>query len=83
MSSEYYEAAEGCFRLALELTENPELIQELRGLLDEIGHRSGEEQAVPGYDAHVSEQAGPERTELEATEDEYFAALCGHLPEPI
>jgi predicted Zn-dependent protease len=83
MSSEYYEAAEGCFRLALELTENPELIQELRGLLDEIGHRSGEEQAVPNYDAHVSEQAGPERTELEATEDEYFAALCGDLPEPV
>ncbi len=83
MDSEYYEAAEQSFRLALELTKNPELIEELRGILDEIGHRSGEEQAVPALDPSPLKEKGPERAEPGPTDDEYFAALCSELPEAV
>jgi tetratricopeptide (TPR) repeat protein len=83
MDSEYYEAAEESFRLALELTENPELIEELRGLLEEIGHRSGEKEAVPVFDPSALKEEGPERARPEPTDDEYFAALCSSLPEQV
>ena len=79
MDSEYYEAAEESFRLALELTENPELIQELRGMLEEIGHRSGNRQAVPAFDLRPLNHVDPPG----AGDDEYFAALCSGLPEPV
>ena len=83
MDSEYYEAAEQSFLLALELTKNPELIEELRGMLDEIGHRSGEEQAVPALDPSPLKEEGPERVESGPTDDEYFAALCSEFPEAV
>jgi Flp pilus assembly protein TadD len=83
IASEYYEAAEQSFRLALELTENPELIKELRGMLDEIGRCSGKDQAVPASDLSPLKEEDPERTEPGPTEDEYFAALCSDLPGPV
>ena len=61
----------------------PELIEELRGMLDEIGHRSGEEQAVPALDPSPLKEKGPERAEPGPTDDEYFAALCSELPEAV
>jgi tetratricopeptide (TPR) repeat protein len=83
MDSEYYEAAEESFRLALELTENPELIQELRGMLNEIKRRSGNHQAVPAFDLPPLKDEDPERIEPGAGDDEYFDALCSGLPEPV
>jgi tetratricopeptide (TPR) repeat protein len=83
MDSEYYEAAEESFRLALELTEDPDLIEELRGLLEEIGQCSGEKEAVPIFDTGASKKEGPERAIPEPTENEYFAALCSGLPEQV
>ncbi len=83
MDSEYYEAAEESFRLALELTENPELIQELRGLLNEIKRRSGKQQAVSAFDLPPVDDEDAERTGPGAGDDEYFDALCSGLPEPL
>ena len=83
MDSEYYEAAEQSVRLALELTGNPELIEELRGMLNQIRHRSGKGQAVPTFDPGPLKEEGPEMAEPAPTEDEYFAALCSELPGPV
>jgi len=83
MDSEYYEAAEESFRLALEFTENRELIEELHRLLDEIGHDSEEEQPVPSYDPGLSKEEGAKRAKPTAEDDEYFVALCSSLPEPV
>jgi tetratricopeptide (TPR) repeat protein len=83
MDSEYYEAAEESFRLALELTENPEAIKKLRGLIEETGHRSGKEQAVPVNDPSLSKEEGSGMAGPGATDNEYFAALCSGLPEPV
>jgi len=83
MDSEYHEAAAQSFRLALELTENPELIEELRGMLDEIGQPSADKQAVPALDPGVLKEEGPERAEPGPPDGEYFAALCSDLPGPV
>ena len=83
MDSEYYEAAEESFRLALELTEDPELIQEFRGMLNEIKRRSGNQQAVPAFDLRPLNNVDSARVEPGAGDDEYFDALCNGLPEPI
>jgi tetratricopeptide (TPR) repeat protein len=83
MDSEYYEAAEESFRLALELTQDPSLIQELRVLLDEIEHRSGADQASPELDPGPFKREGQEVAGPGPGDDEYFAALCSDLPEPV
>jgi tetratricopeptide (TPR) repeat protein len=83
MDSEYYEAAEESFRLALELTQDPTLIQELRILLDEIEHRSGKDQALPDLDPSPFKEEDGEMAGPGAGDDEYFAALCSDLPEPV
>ena len=83
MDSEYYEAAEESFRLALELTEDPELIQEFRGMLNEIKRRSGNQQAVPAFDLRPLNNVDSARVEPGAGDDEYLDALCSGLPEPV
>ncbi len=74
MDSGNYDAAASSFELALELTEDPEMIQELNGLLEEFGVGSSNERDV---------EKGVQGAELQAEGDEYFAALCCNLPEPI
>jgi tetratricopeptide (TPR) repeat protein len=83
MDSDYYKAAEDSFRTALDLTENPELIQELQDLLSEIKRRSGNRQADPARDPHPLSADDPTRAGPEAGDDERFEALCSSLPEPL
>jgi len=83
MDSEYYDAAGESFRMALELTEDPELIQELQGMLNEIKGRSGNQQAVPAFDLRPLHNEDPPGVAPGAGDDQYFDALCSGLPEPI
>jgi tetratricopeptide (TPR) repeat protein len=83
MDSEYYEAAEESFRMALELTADPELIGELRGMLTEINRRSGRRQAVGEFELLPLKNEDPAGTDSGAGDDEYFDALCSGLPEPV
>jgi pentatricopeptide repeat protein len=82
MDSEYYEAAEESFRLALEFTENPELVEELNRLLNEIGERRREAHAFHSYEPAHSREHREESSEPTKS-DEYFAALCNSLPDPV
>jgi tetratricopeptide (TPR) repeat protein len=83
LDSEYYEAAEESFRLALELTQNPELIEEIHRLLSEIGDRVGETHGFPAHELGYSEDDPDELAEPPTESDEYFIALCSTLPEPV
>ncbi|MEA2038850.1 MAG: tetratricopeptide repeat protein [Thermodesulfobacteriota bacterium] len=83
MDSEYYEGAEESFRMALELTEDPELRGELEGFLERITAISGRREEIPasGSWPETEQVSGP--VEVEAGAEEYFAALCNSLPEPL
>ncbi len=81
LDSDYDEAAEECFRLALALTEDPELVRELEGLLDAIGTRRRSEPLLPDPDEDLFEGndesgGGPGRGET-------FNALLSSLPGPL
>jgi tetratricopeptide (TPR) repeat protein len=82
MSAEMFDDAEEIVRLGLELTEDPELKAVLKEQLQEIhNHFAGEEiNNLPDFDEHIEniEKAG-----YQASEEEYFAALCGSLPEEM
>ncbi len=81
LESEYDEAAEECFRLALALTEDPELVRELEGLLDAIRTRRRSEPLLPDPDEDLFER-GDDGTEAEPGRDETFNALLSSLPGP-
>ena len=74
MDSEYYEAAEDCFRLALELTENPELIEELHRLVNEIGDRLMKTREFPAYELGHSGDDFDEGDDILMESEEYFGS---------
>ncbi len=82
LDSDYDDAAEECFRLALSLTENPELVRELEGLLDRIRTRRMVETPPPETDEDLF--AG-DRNDVETRHDvnDTFNALISALPTPI
>ncbi|MBW2208383.1 MAG: hypothetical protein JRG79_15865, partial [Deltaproteobacteria bacterium] len=80
MESQYYEGAEEVFRLALELTENPDLKIELRERLQEIQDHYGQGETIDSQDFHPEERVTEEQ-DYHVQEDEYFAALCGSLSD--
>ncbi len=76
MASQYYEDAEDVFRLALELTEDPDLKIELRERLQEIRDHDAQEETI-GYQGLEFEKKDTTEQDYLLREDEYFAALCG------
>lgn len=79
MESQYYEAAEEVFRLALELTENQELESELRERLKEIQDHYAQEQTIESRSLQVEITDTTEQDHHR--EDEYFRALCGSFSD--
>ena len=80
MESRYYEGAEEVFRIALELTENPDLKIELQERLQEIQDHYAQEEVVDSIDLQPEERDTAEQ-DYHIEEDEYFAALCGSFPD--
>jgi len=81
LDSDYDEAAEECFRLALALTEDPELVRELEGLLDAIRNRRRSEPLLPDPDEDLFE--GDDVTGGGPGRGETFNALLSSLPGPL
>ncbi len=81
LESEYDEAAEECFRLALTLTEDPELVRELEGLLDGIRTRRRETAPPAETDADLFTETGHGRTSTDT--EETFNALLSPLPQAV
>lgn len=80
MESQYYEGAEDVFRLALELTESPELISNLQELLKEIQDHYAEEETTDDPEIQF-ENKDTESQDFPVREDEYFSALCGSFSD--
>jgi predicted Zn-dependent protease len=80
MESQYYEGAEDVFRLALELTESPELISNLQALLKELEDHYAEEETTDDPEIQF-ENTDTQNQDLPFREDEYFSALCGSFSD--
>jgi predicted negative regulator of RcsB-dependent stress response len=82
IGAEMFDEADEIVRLALELTKDPELTVELEKQLQEIrNHFVGEESnEIPDLDVDME---STEKVEYQGSEEEYFAALCGSLPEEM
>ena len=82
MRAEMFDDAKEIIRLGLELTEDPELTVELEEQLQEIhNHFAGREiKDLPDFDVHME---NTEKAGYQAPEEEYFAVLCGSLPEEM
>ena len=80
LESEYYEDAENVFRLALELTENPELKIELEELLHEIQKRHAQQKAIDSQEI-PAEKGDTGEQDFAVQEDEYFEALCASFSD--
>jgi thioredoxin-like negative regulator of GroEL len=76
MESQYYEDAEEVFRLALELTENPELKNELRERLKDIRDYYGQEEITDSRGIQTEKTDAAEQ-DHDIRQDDYFAALVG------
>jgi len=76
MESQVYEEAEDVFRLALELTENPELKGELQERLKEIQGLNVQGEISDSQEIQFNGSDSDEKS-YNPQEDEYFAALCG------
>ncbi|MHC4459390.1 MAG: tetratricopeptide repeat protein, partial [Planctomycetota bacterium] len=82
MGAGYYEDAGELYGLALELTEDPQLLVALEKCMQEIEHCTvkKEQKDIPDIVRPVEKVIGPADREHG---DEYFAALCGTLPDNI
>ena len=80
LESQYYEDAEDIFRLALELTEKPELKIELEELLHEIQKHHAQKEAIDSQEIPVEKRDTGEQ-DFGIQEDEYFAALCASFSD--
>jgi tetratricopeptide (TPR) repeat protein len=78
MEQEYYDDARELFQLALELTQDPELISAIENRMLEIERLTVSDLQMHVPDPQVNDEAG-----FHAQEDEYFMALCGTLPEEV
>ena len=80
--AEMFGDAEEIVRLALELTEDKELKVALEAQLQDIrNHYAREESSnLPDFDIDVENK---EEEGYQEPEEEYFAALCGSLPEEM
>ena len=79
LEQEYFDDARQYYQLALELTQDPTLIPVIETHLAELAQ-------PPEKAAEVDIQYGDEDEAeyfAEYDDEDYFAALCGHLPEDI
>jgi tetratricopeptide (TPR) repeat protein len=83
LESDYDDAAEECFRLALSLTEDPELVRELEGLLVRIRQGRETSSTLPELDADLFTRDGDGDAGAREDRTETFAALIGSLPGGI
>lgn len=82
IKSQLLDDAEEIIFLALELTSDPKLKNDLEQRLKEIHKRSNSEKNIDLYDINSQ----PEQTEEEfyqETDGQYFSALCNSLPEEM
>lgn len=82
MRAEMFEDAEEIVRLALELTEDPELTVELEERLKEIHSHFAQEEIKDFPDFDVQRE-DTEKAGYQEPGEEYFAVLCGSLPEEM
>ena len=82
LEAEYYEDARDYYNLALELTEDADLASAIDACLQEIenGTVKKEQIEIPDIPRLREKDIGPADREHS---DEYFAALCGTLPDNI
>ena len=82
IEAEMFDDAEEIVRLALELTEDKELKGALEAQLQAIHNHSTREEGnnLPDFDINAENK---EEEGYQGPEEEYFAALCGSLPEEM
>lgn len=79
---ENYEAAEGKFRLALELAEDPELHLTLQTRLEEMENLVAEEME-DDHHFDLLEEGTEDEPDYQDRLDDYFTALCSSLPDEL
>ncbi len=83
LESDYHEAAEECFRLALSLTEDPELVRELEDLLKRTSTGRRPARTAPELDADLFTHGSENEFEARVDRDGAFSALTGSLPDQV
>jgi tetratricopeptide (TPR) repeat protein len=82
MGAGYYEDAGELYGLALELTQDPQLLAVVEKCMQEIEYRTvkKEQKEIPDIARPAENVIGPVNREHG---DEYFGALCGTLPDNV
>jgi tetratricopeptide (TPR) repeat protein len=78
MEQEYYDDARDLFQLAEELTQDPKLRAGIENRMLEMANLAARDKQTEIPDYRVNDPVVSD-----AQEDEYFAALCGTLPEDM
>jgi tetratricopeptide (TPR) repeat protein len=78
MEQEYYDDAQELFQLALELTQDQELISAIENRMLEMERLTVSDLQTHVPDPQVNDDAGSDEQG-----DEYFMALCGTLPKEV
>jgi tetratricopeptide (TPR) repeat protein len=82
IAAEMYEDAEELLRVALDLTENPELTREIEHRLRELDQYSNQE-GIGKFSGIAFHREDPETDRNQEPGDDYFTVLCGSLPEEM
>lgn len=78
MEQEYYDDASDLFQLAIDLTQDPELISTIENRMLEMERLTARDIQTDVSDLQVNIEEVSD-----GQEDEYFMALCGTLPEEV
>lgn len=78
MEQEYYDDARDLFQLAIDLTQDPELISNIENRILEMERLTARDIQTDVSDLQVNDEGV-----YDEQEDEYFMALCGTLPEEV
>jgi tetratricopeptide (TPR) repeat protein len=78
MEQEYYDDARDLFQLAIDLTQDPELISTIENRMMDMERLTARDIQTDVSDLQVNAEGASDEQE-----DEYFMALCGTLPEEV
>ncbi len=78
MEQEYYDDARELFQLAIELTQDPDLISEIENRMLEMDHLTAGDIRTEVPEPRIKTEGG-----MDEQEDEHFMALCGTLPREV
>ena len=78
MEQRYYDDARELFQLAIDLTQDPELISTIENRMLEIESLTAREIQTDVPDPQLNDEAVSDEKQ-----DEYFMALCGTLPDEV